>query len=125
MVRRGPGIERNASSGRYPHRASPAAAALLAIEEPELTVHPGALELIHDYVRQAAADSQVLLTTHSPDLLDLLNTDAARVVERVEGATMVSRLSPSQRQAVREGLLSLGEVFRAEGLQPELPLAGE
>lgn len=98
---------------------------VLAIEEPELTVHPGALELIHDYVRQAAATGQVVLTTHSPDLLDLLETDAVRVVERRDGATTVSRVDPSQREAVRSELLSLGEVFRAEGLQPELPLAGE
>lgn len=98
---------------------------LVAIEEPELTVHPGALELIFDYVQQATRSSQVVLTTHSPELLDLLDIDSARVVQRREGATQVSRLDAGQRDLVRKGLLSLGEVLRTEGLQPDLPLAGE
>lgn len=101
---------------------------LIALEEPELTVHPGALRLLRDYIRQTADHGQVVITTHSPDLLDLLDTDSVRVVTRRDGATTVEELDEGQRDAVKSGLFSLGDVFRSEGLkqrQPDLPLSGE
>jgi predicted ATPase len=97
---------------------------VLGIEEPELTVHPGAIPLLFDFLKQASLRSQVLLTTHSPELLDQMDAEDVRVVLRGRDGTTVSPMSGSQRAAVRKGLLTLGEVLRTEGLQPELPLAG-
>lgn len=90
---------------------------LVALEEPELTVHPGALQLLQDYIREASDDVQVVLTTHSPDLLELLDVESVRVVERRDGQTTVTPLEESQRRVVQEGLFSLGEVLRTEGLR--------
>ncbi len=91
--------------------------ALIGVEEPELTVHPGAIPLLHDYLREASQRSQVLVTTHSPDLLGLLDPDEVRVVERRGGVTSIAPMEVSQRDAVRERLLSLEEVLRLEGLR--------
>jgi len=91
---------------------------LIGIEEPELTVHPGAIPILYDFFVEASRHSQVLLTTHSPELLDLLGVDNIRVVERVEGITRVSPIAESQRALVRKQLLTPGELMRAEGLQP-------
>jgi predicted ATPase len=96
---------------------------LIGIEEPELTVHPGAIPLLYDYLKQASRRSQVLVTTHSPELLDQMEADEVRVVMRGPDGTTVSPMAGPQRAAVREGLLSLGEILRTEGLQPDLPLA--
>lgn len=98
---------------------------LVALEEPELTVHPGVIRLLYDYIAEAANNGQVVLTTHSPDLLSLLPVEAVRVVERVGGETTVAALDDAQREVVSDGLFSLGEVMRAEGLrarQMSLPL---
>jgi predicted ATPase len=97
---------------------------LIGIEEPELTVHPGAIRLMVDYLKQAAKRSQVIITTHSPDLLDLLDAEQIRVVTRESGATSVDRMQEDQRDAVREGLLSLGELLTMGDLyrQELLPL---
>lgn len=92
---------------------------LIAIEEPELTVHPGALELLSDYIRQASKSSQVVLTTHSPELLDQFAADEVRIVERRDGVTSVAPLEQDQRQLVRDRLMTLGEVLRTEGLKQE------
>ncbi len=92
---------------------------LIGIEEPELTVHPGALPLLYDYLKQASAHSQVLVTTHSPELLDLFDADDVRVVERADGVTTVSPLDKTQRDAVRQRLLTLGDLVRMEGLKPD------
>lgn len=98
---------------------------LIAIEEPELTVHPGALSLLCDYIRQGAAGGQVVLTSHSPELLSLLEADEVRVVERRADMTTIAPLDEAQRDVAVKGLFSLGEIMRSEGLRPRqlsLPL---
>lgn len=97
---------------------------VIGIEEPELTVHPGAVPLLYDFLRQASQRSQVIVTTHSPELLELVDPTEVRVVERGESGTVVAPMAESQREEVRQGLLTLGEALRGVGLlQQELPLA--
>ncbi len=100
------------------------ALSVVGLEEPELTVHPGALPLLSDFIREASHNRQVIVTTHSPDLLDRLEADEVRVVERRGGKTDVAPLAQDQRDAVRDHLLTLGEILRTEGLkQLSLPPA--
>jgi predicted ATPase len=96
---------------------------VIGIEEPELTVHPGAIPLLYDHLAQATERSQVIVTTHSPELLELVQPEDVRVLLRSkEGATLVAPMAASQLEVVRSGLMTLGEVMRLEGLQQELPL---
>lgn len=95
---------------------------VIGLEEPELTVHPGALPLLCDFIREASRNRQVILTTHSPDLLDRFNVEEVRVVERQDGKTRIAPLDRGQHEAVRDHLLTLGEILRTEGLkQLQLP----
>lgn len=93
--------------------------ALVGIEEPELTIHPGALPLVYDFVKEASERSQVLITTHSPDLLAMLRPPDVRVITREGGVTRVSRMDSAQRDAVQSRLLTLGDVLRMEGIRPD------
>lgn len=94
---------------------------VIGIEEPELTVHPGAIPLLYDYLEQATRRSQVIITTHSPELLDLVKSEDVRVVRRdIDRGTTVTRMSATQRNIVKNGLMTLGEVMRTDGIQPEL-----
>ena len=93
---------------------------LVAIEEPELTLHPGAIPLLVDFIQQATETTQVVLTTQSPEILDVVDPDAVRVVERIGGETTVRPVARSQMREVKEGLFTLGEIQRTEGLQQEL-----
>jgi predicted ATPase len=43
---------------------------LLVLEEPEASIHPGALDAILDLIRIASRRTQVIVTTHSPEILD-------------------------------------------------------
>ena len=98
----------------------------LGIEEPELTIHPGAIPLLYDFLRQASHRGQVLVTTHSAELLDLLDASDVRVVHRGENGTTVRAVAANQMDAVKRGLLSLGDVLRTEGLQQDsAPAVGE
>ena len=91
---------------------------LIGIEEPELTIHPGALAVISDILVEAAQRTQVLVTTHSPDLIDRLPIDSLRAVDLEDGCTRVGRVSDTQAEAVRTGLFTSGELHSMEGLVP-------
>jgi predicted ATPase len=94
---------------------------LIAVEEPELTIHPGVLPLVLDFLRLASSWSQVLITTHSPDLLDRVKPEEVRVVQRIDGATVVSPIEADQQSLVHQQLMSTGELLRSEGLAPAPP----
>jgi predicted ATPase len=89
---------------------------VLALEEPELTVHPGMLQLISDSIHEVSETSQILVTTHSPDLIDKFDPSSVVAVELKDGATTAKPLSETQIDAVKKRLFSLGELMSVEGL---------
>lgn len=88
----------------------------LVFEEPENGIYPGALSLLSDEFRAApdAGRGQVLLTTHSPALLDCFSEDQIRVVDIVELETQIGPLAEEQREAIKEELLHTGELLTAD-----------
>jgi predicted ATPase len=99
----------------------PSARLLLAIEEPELTVHPEALAVLVDLLLERSATGQVIVTTHSPDLLNRLPAEVLRVVEWERGETKIGPLEPDQRSVIEEKYFKMGDLLRLEGLRRELP----
>lgn len=69
--------------------------ALLLVDEPELGLHPYAIELLASLIKQAAISSQVIITTQSPILLDYFNPEDVLVADRKDNATQIRRLDPS------------------------------
>ncbi|MDR1280491.1 MAG: AAA family ATPase [Opitutaceae bacterium] len=90
---------------------------LIAIEEPELAIHPGALEILYDFIHSAQRHSQVILTTHSPDLLDHFEPELLRVVTRTGDTTRITAMEEDQFYAAKERLRTLGEILRHEPLR--------
>ncbi len=91
---------------------------LLGIEEPELTIHPGVIPILFDFLKQASQVQQILITTHSPELLDLLKVEDIRVVARKDGITTVHRIHEKQRVLVRDDLFKVGDFMRTGELEP-------
>ncbi|HEX3528020.1 MAG TPA: AAA family ATPase [Thermoanaerobaculia bacterium] len=100
---------------------------LLAIEEPEATVHPAMAELVLQVLMDAAHDCQVLITTHSPDLLDAKELDdrQIRVVTKQQGRTSIAPLAQASREAIREHLFTAGELLRSNELGQDVQAAEE
>ncbi|MFH1707423.1 MAG: ATP-binding protein [Planctomycetota bacterium] len=94
---------------------------LLVIEEPEATIHPGALGAILDLIRLAAKNMQVVVTTHSPELLnaDWIEDCNLRIVTWQEGASHVLLPSVAARQAMKQHLMGAGELLRSNALHAE------
>ena len=95
---------------------------LITVEEPEASLHPGAVSSILDVLRYAAGTMHVVITTHSPEVLDAewLNDDNIRFVSWSEGATTVSDLAQSSRNAIRQHLMGAGELLRSNALEPSI-----
>jgi len=74
--------------------------AMILIDEPELGLHPYALNLFAGLVKKVAAKTQVIVSTQSAPLLDNFEAEDIIVVEREEGASTFKRLS-SRRETVR------------------------
>jgi predicted ATPase len=97
---------------------------VMVIEEPEATMHPEALGLISDLLRFASGRSQIIVTTHSPELLDAkwIEDRHLRVVYWEDGATWVSPIATGARLALQDHLMGAGELLRSRALDaPPLP----
>jgi predicted ATPase len=89
---------------------------LIGLEEPELAIHPGAMSLLWAEIQDAAQRSQIIITTHSPDLLDLCQAEQLRVVEKIDGVTYVAPVEEAQKQIIKKRLFAPGQLLRAQGL---------
>ena len=94
------------------------APSVVGLEEPELAIHPGAMAVLSDAMKEAATRGQVLVATHSPDLIDRLPIESIRAVTAEGGSTRVDRVAEHQLKSVRQNLFSAGEIHSMEGLQP-------
>jgi predicted ATPase len=84
--------------------------AFIGIDEPELGLHPAAVNLLAGMVGSASASSQVLLATQSSALLDEFTADEVVVAERDTAATVLRRLD-AQRLAGWLEDYSLSELY--------------
>ena len=94
--------------------------ALVGIEEPEAAVHPAAAAVLRDALSEASRSRQVLVTTHSPDLLDDPDLDPQSIlaVDNVNGATRVAQPDGAGLSALKDRLYTAGELLRAGQLIP-------
>lgn len=98
----------------------PVSPSILVLEEPEMGLHPGVLSALAEFITEASTRMQVLVTTHSPDLIDAFDLDTIRVVEKIDGESRIGPVRPQQREAVRKHLFTPSELMRMEGLQLDI-----
>jgi predicted ATPase len=93
---------------------------LIGIEEPEASVHPAAAAVLRDALAEASQFRQVLVTTHSPDLLDdrALDPNSILAVESRYGESIVGRPDDAGLSALRDRLYTAGELLRVGQLFP-------
>ena len=80
------------------------------MDEPELGLHPSAVTLLASLVKQAAAETQIVLATQSSLLLDHFSPEDVLVANRVNRSTEFTRL---EAEELREWLdeYSLGQLW--------------
>ena len=95
---------------------------LIAIDEPELGLHPGLLPIVADMIKSASERTQVLVTTHSPELLDCFDLDDIAVMARMEDEMKTLWHRPSGKESLKRMLQqtmgpTLGELHRSGELE--------
>ena len=90
----------------------------VAIEEPETAIHPAALHALMDAMDEATLHTQVLLTTHSTEILDspVIRPENIRVVRLIDGHTVIGKLDGGSVEIVRQNLDTLGGLERQNQL---------
>ncbi len=69
---------------------------VILVDEPELGLHPSAIAMLASLMKQAAHETQVIVSTQSALLLDHFKPEDVLVADRVEGGTQLRRLDPAE-----------------------------
>ena len=87
---------------------------VVALEEPETALHPAAFAAMREAMTRAAERRQIIVVSHSPDLLDdmALKPDDILSVSTDNGATRITALDSGSREAIKTHLFSAGELLR-------------
>jgi len=95
---------------------------LVAIEEPESSLHPAAMNALVDALDEATLRTQILLTTHSAEMLDnpTIQPENIRVVQMIDGETVIGPVDAASVDIVRRQLNTLGGLERDNLLEPDL-----
>jgi predicted ATPase len=91
---------------------------LIGIEEPEGGLHPAATAVLLDALREASESVQLVVTSHSSDLLDdkEVSSKAIRVVDWEDGETHIEPVDTATRSVLHDRLYTVGELLRMGGL---------
>jgi predicted ATPase len=89
----------------------------IGIEEPEMMIHPKAMGLLCDIIQEVSQRTQVIITTHSPDLINRFSADMLRIVERNQGITQIGPIEEDKRQVIEDQLFGAGDLLRLGGLE--------
>jgi len=95
---------------------------LVGIEEPEIALHPGAAGVLRDALCAASLNTQIVVTSHSPDLLDdeSILDESIMPVENRNGETIIGPLDSAGRIAIKKRLYTAGELLRLNQLSPDI-----
>jgi predicted ATPase len=80
---------------------SPDPPPLICIDEPEIGLHPDWIELVAELMQAAASRTQLIVATHSPQIVARLDAEQVIVTEKENGETRLKRL---QRQELGKWL---------------------
>jgi predicted ATPase len=83
----------------------------ILIDEPELGLHPYAIAVLADIFKQVAEDRQLIVSTHSVELINELSPEDVIVVENQHGESIFKRLDTEDLEDWLKDDYSLGELW--------------
>ena len=83
---------------------------VILLDEPELGLHPAAITILASLIKQVSTETQIVVATQSPLILDHFEPEDVLVAERVEGATQFTRLEGEKLKIWLEDY-SLGQLW--------------
>lgn len=91
----------------------------IAIEEPDARMHIDALGALLESIKYASDSSQIVVSSHSTDLLDHKKVSAESIlaVSKTDQGTQIGAIDEAGRSAIKERLFTAGELLRANALK--------
>ena len=89
----------------------PSPPSTIIIDEPELGLHPYAIEILAELIHSASQKTQLIISTQSPALVDYFTVENIVVVNRKKGASTFQHLNTSDLSIWLEDY-SLGDLWR-------------
>jgi len=83
---------------------------IIIIDEPELGLHPFAIAILAELMQARATDTQLIVATQSPDLINYFAAEDSIVCNRKEGQSIFTRVSYSSVEVWLDEY-SLGELW--------------
>lgn len=98
---------------------------ILLLEEPELGIHPHQLHQLMQFIKEQSKEKQIILTTHSPQVLDILGPDELdRVIichSDPKNGTKLSHLTEKEMAKAKKYMKEeafLSDYWRFSDLEP-------
>jgi hypothetical protein len=114
---KGDGVKSLAALGLLKDRIIAGGASIIAIEEPESHLHPGAMHSLREVISKMARNNQVVITTHCPLFVDRDNVSSNVIIDS-NGAKAAKDIASIRRLlGVRasDNLVNAGYVLVVEG----------
>ena len=92
-----------------PHELQPAT---IIVDEPELGLHPYAITIFSEIVRQLSNEKQIMISTQSVELLNEFDVEDVIVVDRSDTGSEFRRLDPEQLKLWLDGDYTLGDLWK-------------
>jgi predicted ATPase len=83
----------------------------IIIDEPELGLHPYAIEILAELIKTTSSETQLIVSTQSPALVDYFEPEDIIVVNREKGASVFNRLNKDELSSWLKDY-SLGDLWR-------------
>ena len=101
--------------------ANGAGTTIVGIEEPESALHPAAAGVLIDSLTEASQSAQVIVSSHSADLLDTdtISDTSILAVLSEHAETKIGPLDEAGRSSLRDHLFTAGELLRIDQLRPD------
>lgn len=88
---------------------------VILLDEPELGMHPAAITILASLIKQVSVETQIVVATQSPLLLDHFEPEDVLVADRVEGTTQLERKNKEDLKNWLEDY-SLGQLWEKNEL---------
>lgn len=83
----------------------------IIIDEPELGLHPFAITILAEMIKEVSIDKQIIISTQSSDLLDEFDIDDVLVVDRDTNGSKFKRLDDKELEPWLDGNYSLSDLW--------------
>ena len=84
----------------------------IVIDEPELGLHPYAITVFAEMVKQISMEKQVIISTQSAELLNEFDVQDVMVVDRDDKGSQFKRLNEEELRVWVENDYALGDLWQ-------------